>query len=134
MPVVPPAPVTFSITICCPSVRDMCSATMRAMTSVGPPAAKGTIMVIGRSGYAARAAAGEARTAARARDDTSDFIGSLLSLREDLLAPLPDGRDDREREHDEGGGEQARADRAVHERGEIAAREDERAPQVLLHQ
>jgi len=38
MPVVPPAPATFSITICCPSVRDMCSATIRATTSVGPPA------------------------------------------------------------------------------------------------
>ena len=50
MPVVPPAPATFSITICWPSVRDMCSATMRATTSVGPPAANGTTMVIGRSG------------------------------------------------------------------------------------
>ena len=44
--VVPPAPTTFSITSCWPSVRDMCSPMMRAMTSVGPPAANGTISVI----------------------------------------------------------------------------------------
>jgi hypothetical protein len=50
IPVVPPAPATFSTTICWPSVRDMWSDTMRAITSVGPPAAKGTIMVIGRLG------------------------------------------------------------------------------------
>jgi hypothetical protein len=50
MPVVPPAPATFSMMICWPSVRDMCSPTMRAVTSVGPPAAKGTIIVMGRSG------------------------------------------------------------------------------------
>jgi hypothetical protein len=36
MPVVPPAPATFSTTTCWPSVRDMCSPTMRATTSVGP--------------------------------------------------------------------------------------------------
>ena len=47
MPVVPPAPTTFSITNGWPSVFDMWSPTMRAMTSVGPPAANGTIMVIG---------------------------------------------------------------------------------------
>src|SRR5262249_52805640 len=49
-PVVPPAPATFSMTICWPSVRDMCSLTMRAVTSVPPPAGNGTIMVIGRDG------------------------------------------------------------------------------------
>ena len=49
-PVVPPAPTTFSITICWPSVFDMLSATIRATMSVGPPAANGTIMVIGRAG------------------------------------------------------------------------------------
>src|SRR5215469_1842838 len=53
LPSVPPAPVTFSTTTCWPSVRDMCSPTMRATTSVGPPAANGTMRVIGRSGYAA---------------------------------------------------------------------------------
>jgi hypothetical protein len=48
--VVPPAPTTFSTMSCWPSVRDMCSETMRAMTSVGPPAANGTITVMGRRG------------------------------------------------------------------------------------
>ncbi len=44
--VVPPAPTTFSITSCWPSVRDMCSPMMREITSVGPPAANGTISVM----------------------------------------------------------------------------------------
>ena len=48
--VVPPAPMMFSITICWPSVPDMLSLTMRATTSVGPPAANGTIIVIVRVG------------------------------------------------------------------------------------
>ena len=48
--VVPPAPSMFSITMVWPSVLDMWSPTMRATTSVGPPAANGTIRVIGRVG------------------------------------------------------------------------------------
>src|SRR5262245_9835129 len=56
--VVPPAPTTFSMTIGCPRVRDICSAMMREMTSVGPPAANGTISVIGRRGKSACADAG----------------------------------------------------------------------------
>jgi hypothetical protein len=48
--VVPPAPTTFSMMIGCPSERDMCSPMMREMTSVGPPAANGTIKVMGRRG------------------------------------------------------------------------------------
>ena len=47
---VPDAPVTFSITIVCPSVDCMWAPRMRAITSVGPPAANGTISVIGRAG------------------------------------------------------------------------------------
>jgi hypothetical protein len=50
MPVVPPAPATFSTMTGWPSVLDMFSPTMRAITSVGPPAANGTIMVMGRVG------------------------------------------------------------------------------------
>src|SRR5215203_5242815 len=53
MPSVPPAPPIFSTTIGCPSMRDMCSPTRRATTSVGPPAAKGTMMTIGFVGYSA---------------------------------------------------------------------------------
>ena len=40
LPTVPPAPPTFSITSDWPSVFDMCSVTMRAITSLGPPAGK----------------------------------------------------------------------------------------------
>jgi len=49
-PVVPPAPTTFSTISCCPSVRDMCSLRMRAITSVVPPAENGTMIVMGRDG------------------------------------------------------------------------------------
>src|SRR5215831_6621764 len=55
MPVVPPAPATFSTTTDWPSVLPICSPTILAMVSVGPPAAKGTIMVMGRSGNSLRA-------------------------------------------------------------------------------
>src|SRR5437762_3448491 len=47
----PPAPVTFSMTTACPSDRRMGSVRIRARVSVGPPGANGTIMVIGRLGY-----------------------------------------------------------------------------------
>src|SRR6185437_4259481 len=40
-----------------PSVWPMCCASNRPMTSVGPPAANGTIMVIGRDGYSSAVAA-----------------------------------------------------------------------------
>ena len=49
-PVEPPAPATFSITMVWPSAMPICSATVRAITSEVPPAANGTIMVIGRFG------------------------------------------------------------------------------------
>jgi hypothetical protein len=47
---VPPAPPTFSITSDWPSVLAMCSVTMRATTSLGPPAENGTTTVIGLAG------------------------------------------------------------------------------------
>jgi hypothetical protein len=49
-PSVPPAPPTFSTTICWPRSFDIASATRRVTVSVGPPAANGTTTVIGRSG------------------------------------------------------------------------------------
>ena len=49
-PMLPPAPVTFSMMIDCPSEVRMCSARMRASVSVGPPAEYGTIRVMGRDG------------------------------------------------------------------------------------
>ena len=50
MPVVPPAPAMFSTMNCWPSDFEKYSPTMRAMMSVGPPAANGTMMVTGRVG------------------------------------------------------------------------------------
>ena len=47
---VPPAPPTFSIVICCPSSFDIACAVTREIVSVGPPAAAGTTMVIGLVG------------------------------------------------------------------------------------
>src|SRR6478609_2355933 len=49
-PMLPPAPVTFSMTTGWPSEVLMRSATMRASVSTGPPAANGTTIVIERDG------------------------------------------------------------------------------------
>ena len=46
LPIVPPAPPTFSITIDWPSDFDIASVTMRATISLGPPAGNGTTTVI----------------------------------------------------------------------------------------
>ena len=54
--IVPPAPAVFSITTGWPSERAMRSPRMRAIVSVGPPAANGTTTVMGREGYAWAAA------------------------------------------------------------------------------
>ena len=61
-PMLPPAPGRFS-TITVPSDPFTASARMRAVTSIGPPAAKGTTMRVTLSAWA-RARAGAA-TAAR---------------------------------------------------------------------
>jgi hypothetical protein len=50
MPILPPAPATFSITIGSPSESRIGSDRMRAMVSEGPPAGNGAIRVIGRVG------------------------------------------------------------------------------------
>src|SRR5262245_23108729 len=52
MPIVPPAPVRFSITTCWPIARDIVSAVTRATKSRPPPGAKGTMKRIGRLGQA----------------------------------------------------------------------------------
>ena len=49
-PVMPPPPGTFSMMICWPSVSPSVGCRMRASVSIGPPAANGTTMVIGRLG------------------------------------------------------------------------------------
>jgi len=49
-PVMPPPPGTFSMMIGWPSVSPSVGCRMRASESIGPPAANGTTMVIGRLG------------------------------------------------------------------------------------
>src|SRR5262245_53035584 len=56
-PILPPAPVRFSTTNCCPSSSPIFAPMRRATMSVGPPAAKGTTMRIGFDGYASPAVA-----------------------------------------------------------------------------
>src|SRR5215468_1531125 len=46
----PAAPLTFSMTTGCPSGARIRSAMTRASVSIGPPAANGTTIVIGRDG------------------------------------------------------------------------------------
>src|SRR5262249_9339388 len=55
-PAMPAAAPTFSITIDCPSNSPMRCAWIRALTSIPPPAAKGTMSVIGRVGQSCAAA------------------------------------------------------------------------------
>src|SRR5262250_2504147 len=65
VPMLPVAPPTFSMMMVWPSAVRMPSAIRRPTTSVSPPGGNGTIIVIGRDGYAcARAARGTAGSAA----------------------------------------------------------------------
>jgi hypothetical protein len=57
-PMLPPAPARLSTTTFWPQIADNFSPTIRATTSVLPPAAKGTMMVTGRVGQAGWASAG----------------------------------------------------------------------------
>src|SRR6266852_5248418 len=50
-PIVPAAPLTFSIITGCPSETCILAAMIRASVSVGPPAENGTTIVIGCEGY-----------------------------------------------------------------------------------
>src|SRR3954464_12932253 len=52
LPIVPPAPPTFSITMDWPRIFPICSVTMRATTSLGPPPGTGPHPVMGREGHA----------------------------------------------------------------------------------
>ncbi|OLB79101.1 MAG: hypothetical protein AUI16_02060 [Alphaproteobacteria bacterium 13_2_20CM_2_64_7] len=51
MPIVPPAPVRFSMTICWLIARDIASPTTRATKSSPPPGASGTMKRTGRLGH-----------------------------------------------------------------------------------
>src|SRR5512146_2697594 len=78
----------------CPRVRDMGSATMRATMSLGPPAANGTIIVIGRSGQAARAG-GAAPKASTARASAAEARGRGVTRGAGLIRGRPPGATDR---------------------------------------
>jgi hypothetical protein len=84
---VPPAPVTFSTSTCWPSVRAMCAATILASTSVAPPGAKTTIMLIWRFGKScARDGAANSSSAASAPIQRSMAISPV---RADTRASCP---------------------------------------------
>src|SRR5262249_25903864 len=54
--IVPAAPLTFSIITGCPSETCILAAIIRASVSVGPPAANGNTIVMGRDGYVSQGA------------------------------------------------------------------------------
>src|SRR3954449_809950 len=97
---VPPAPSLFSMTTACPRVRVMAAPSVRATTSVAPPAAKGTIRVTVRDGYACpHAMPMDANATAAA---ASVFIGILISPppllgRDDATSPPAKGSGSAER-------------------------------------
>jgi hypothetical protein len=62
LPTVPAAAPTFSTTTVCPRISPIASACSRALASTPPPAANGTISVIGRVGQSC-ATAGVTNTA-----------------------------------------------------------------------
>src|SRR5690606_42071741 len=74
-----------------PSVGRMASASERATLSVGPPAAKGTIILMGRSGYSAWAApAAKSAPVVNSTDSVrrSEEHTSELQSRENLVCRL----------------------------------------------
>src|ERR671911_2808571 len=79
MAMVPAAPVTFSMMNCWPSSLPMRSPMMRGRRSVGPPAAKGTIMVTGLVGQAWPKAGAAASTRAAASMCLRNIVVSSLS-------------------------------------------------------
>ncbi len=84
-PSMPPAPPTFSTSTGWPSSTRKPSATIRAITSLDPPAAKGTINVIGRVGQSsarvAKVAASNAVTVPiTASRQVAPLPGTAISL------------------------------------------------------
>jgi len=67
LPTIPAAAPTFSATIGCPRSSPSFAAWMRALVSTPPPAAKGTISMIGRLGQPCAKAGAPGTSAARIR-------------------------------------------------------------------
>src|SRR5687767_2119429 len=90
VPMVPPAPPRFSMTIDWPSRSPSFCATMRATMSVEPPGGKGTIRRIGFAGQAwADAAPGCSSAAAHRVANTSALIVIPASFYRLLAEPQP---------------------------------------------
>src|SRR5690606_12028348 len=79
-PILPPAPGLFSTTIGWPRSLASDSPSVRAITSIAPPGGKGTIQVMGRSGYAAAAAEAANRPAIAAAAQTVLMAGDRRVL------------------------------------------------------
>src|SRR5262245_34572035 len=100
-----PAPPRLSITICWPRLSLIFGATMRAMMSVLPPGANGTIRRTGRTGYVCANASGAAaiarphatRSDSRQNrfliDDASLHVGKADAARRLMPRLCWDGRD-----------------------------------------
>src|SRR5580700_3830245 len=90
MPILPPAPDLFSVMMLPPIAGARFCARIRAMMSVGPAGANGTMILIGRSGYPAAlalrapnceaAAAPIARPAPRRIARREGRVGFLLGI------------------------------------------------------
>src|SRR5215831_8629925 len=87
MPMVPPAPVRFSITTCWPIDRDIGSAVTRATKSSPPPAASGTMKRIGRFGQAGSAGWARAPSAAAMPAISAPLMMVRRSISRMLLLP-----------------------------------------------
>ena len=87
---VPPAPVTFSTTTGWPRSFAMPSATMREITSVGPPAENGTTIVTGRlgKGCCARRAAGAASASGMAAAAAASKLRRCIGVSSFILSWL----------------------------------------------
>src|SRR4051812_41546282 len=92
MPSVPPAPPTFSTRMVWPMARPIDSPIRRATVSVGPPAAAGTMIVIGLAGNAVCAIAGcdaHIEAAAMAPERTVRRLNRIALLPEAFVGRLP---------------------------------------------
>src|SRR5687767_8627157 len=109
MAMVPAAPVTFSMMNCWPTSLPMRSPMMRANRSVGPPAAKGTIIVIGLVGQAWPKAGAAASTRAAASICLRSIVVSSLSAPAEHgtlhHAKSPGDQEAQHRQHDHAGHE-----------------------------
>src|SRR5215471_12041107 len=75
----PPAPPRLSTTTCCPHVSNILWASRREMMSVAAPGANGTMIRIGRDGYAVSAACRASGSTSAASPESSLFVVNLMA-------------------------------------------------------